>query len=127
MDAGYIEMNAKNITMNAEEYMKINSKNAQFYSDYTTEIFSKNSTVGIGSDADAVVISSPTEVRVLSDQKITLESKGDVSIDAMMGITESAMEVKIEGTATAEFKSSGMATVDGGPMTMVKGALVMIN
>ena len=127
MDADSIEMNAKNITVKAEEDFKLNSKNTIMESEYSTQIFAKNSTLGIGSESDSVAISSPTEVRVLSDAEIKLEAM-NITAEASMNLkAKGGVSAEIEGATQATLKSSAMATVDGGGMTIVKGGMVMIN
>ncbi|MPR36069.1 type VI secretion system Vgr family protein [Salmonirosea aquatica] len=127
MDADSIEMNAKNITVKAEEDFKLTSKNTIMESDYSTQIFAKNSTVGIGSETDSVAISSPTEIRVLSDSELKLEAM-NITAEASVNLkAKGGVNAEIEGAAQATLKSSAMATVDGGAMTIVKGGMVMIN
>lgn len=125
MDADSIEMNAKNITVKTEDDFKLTSKNTIMESNATIEIFSENS-LGIGSTSDFIAISSPTEVRVLSDADINLKAL-NIAVEASVGLKAKGVEVEIEGTAQATLKSSAMATLDGGAMTTVKGGLVMIN
>lgn len=126
MDADSIEMNAKNITVKAEEDFKLSSKNTIMESEATIQIFSEGG-MGIGSNTDGVSISGETDVSILSNQKIVLDSKGEISEEAITSIKVKALQVEIEGTTEATLKSSAMAKLDGGAMTTVKGGIVMIN
>jgi len=126
MDADSIEMNAKNISIRAEENFELNSNHTLMESENNTRIFAIRGTVGIGSESDSVTISSLTEVKIMSDADIKLEAL-NVEVEATAALKAKGIQVEIEGTAQATLKSSAMATVDGGPMTIVKGILVMIN
>lgn len=126
MDADSIEMNAKNISIRAEENFELNSNYTMMESENNTGIYAISGTVGIGSESDSVTISSLTEVKVMSDADIKLEAM-NIAVEASVGLKAKGIEVEIEGTAQTTLKSSAMATVDGGAMTIVKGGIVMIN
>jgi phage protein D/phage baseplate assembly protein gpV len=58
---------------------------------------------------------------------IVLEATGKVGVKAQQDASVEGLNVKVNAQAMAEVKAGAQATLDGGPMTIVKGGMVMIN
>ncbi len=59
--------------------------------------------------------------------KITINNKGDASIESMKSIKLKSTQVSIEATATMDLKASGMLNIKSDGMLNLKGSIVKIN
>ncbi len=119
MDADSIEMNAENIIIKAKEDFQVTSKTTDMTSDYRTTMWSQEWYHQARFANQEVSVYSPTQVLIMSDQLIKLESEMDIAMEAQIGLKANGKQVEITGSA--------MTNIDGGPLTVVKGKFVMIN
>jgi uncharacterized protein involved in type VI secretion and phage assembly len=81
------------------------------------KVFNKQGSIEIADDG---------EIKVDSKQNITIKSLKDVAIEGTNVNIKAQSGIKVEGMMV-DVKAKAMATIDGGPMTAVKGKMVQIN
>lgn len=59
--------------------------------------------------------------------KITINNKGDISIESMKSIKLKSVEVNIEASANMNIKAGGMLNINSNGMANLKGSMVKIN
>jgi len=68
---------------------------------------------------EGILMSSPRDIEIKADGKITVKAQGDIDIEGMNVSNKATAAFSADGNATSELTSSGQTTV--------KGAMVMIN
>jgi phage protein D len=99
------------------------------------EIDSKNNSMSIQTSDGHKIIMDPKGITVESAGTLTLKSQGNMEIQSQANMTtKSTGNTEIQATANMDIKSTGMmkvqgtsASIDGGPMTEIKGGVVRIN
>lgn len=93
------------------------------------------------SEADGIAVATPQPVKVDSMKTVTIKAIGDLVIEAAnitlkaqgkVAIAGAVVEAKADGQAVvqapdAQLKGTATATVEGGTMAQIKGAVVKIN
>ncbi|MFC1892696.1 VgrG-related protein [Chloroflexota bacterium] len=99
------------------------------------KINSSENSISIETSDGHKIVMDAQGIVMESAGKLTLKSTGNIEIDTKGNMTTKSMgNTEIQATANMTAKSTGMmkvqgtsATIDGGPMTEIKGALVKIN
>ncbi|MCD9025831.1 phage baseplate assembly protein V [Cohnella sp. NL03-T5] len=87
-------------------------------------------TLGTKSDAQSVVLAGSTAGTVTiksGTNKITIDNKGDISIESTKAITIKSTQINLEATATMKVKAGAKLDLISDGMVTIKGAMVKIN
>ena len=99
------------------------------------EIDSKNNSMSLATSDGHKIVMEPKGIVLESAGTLTLKSTGNLELQTQANMTtKSTGNTDLQSTANMNVKSSGMmkvqgtsASIDGGPMTEIKGGVVKIN